>query len=197
MSLAREGRSLEMLLPSPCDRSHGRTTQSFAGGTALFFTDKSQYTVMDLIIRGYRESDFPRVSALERENSPGDCAPEVFIRQAGVLFTGTFLVAEHEGMVIGYTIGALMQHRPATAWIVRLVVAEQHRRHGTGGRLITAVTGMLRESGAEEVYLSVAPANRAARALYERQGFCEVDFCPAYFGDGGDRYIFRKGLVGR
>lgn len=152
---------------------------------------------MDLIIRGYRESDFPGVSALEQENSSGDCKPEVFIRQAGVLFAGTFLVAEHEGRVVGYAIGALVQHRPATGWIVRLVVAGQHRQRGCGGRLIDAVTGILRESGAEEVYLSVAPTNRAARALYERQGFGEVAFCPAYFGDGADRCILRKDQAGQ
>ena len=59
---------------------------------------------MDLMIRGYREPDFRSVSALERENSPGDCKPEVFIRQAGVLFPDTFLVAEYGGRVVGYTI---------------------------------------------------------------------------------------------
>lgn len=148
---------------------------------------------MDLI-RNYRESDFPQVSALERENSQGDCKPEVFIRQAGVLFTDTFLVAECGGEVVGYTIGALVQHRPATGWIVRLAVAGHHRRRGYGERLLAAVTGILRERGAEEVYLSVSPTNHAARAIYEKHGFQEVDFRSAYFGDGTDRCILRKGL---
>ncbi|MCK8518935.1 GNAT family N-acetyltransferase [Methanoculleus sp. 7T] len=151
---------------------------------------------MDLI-RSYRESDFSAVSALERENSAGDCKPEVFIRQAGVLFAETFLVAECGGEVVGYTIGALVQHRPATGWIVRLAVAGQHRRRGYGERLVAAVTGLLRERGADEVYLSVSPRNHIARALYEKHGFREVDFRPAYFGDGADRCILRKGPDGQ
>jgi len=152
---------------------------------------------MDLIIRGYREDDFPSVCALERENSPGDCKPEVFIRQAGVLFADTFLVAECDGQVVGYTIGALVQHRPATGWVIRLAVAERYRRRGFGESLVAAVIGSLRERGAAEIYLSVAPSNHAARALYERHGFRETDFCPAYFGDGGDRHILRRDLAGR
>lgn len=151
---------------------------------------------MDLFVRGYREEDFPSVSALERENSPNGCKPEVFIRQAGVLFSDTFLVAESGGRVVGYTIGALVQHRPVTGWILRLVVSGRHRRRGFGESLVAAAIGSLRERGAGEIYLSVAPSNHAARALYEKHGFRETDFCPAYFGEGGDRHILRKDLNG-
>ena len=152
---------------------------------------------MGLTIRRYLDTDFRPVSALERENSPGDCKPEVFIRQAGVLFADTFLVAECVGQVVGYTIGALVQHRPATGWVIRLAVAERYRRRGFGESLVAAVIGSLRERGAAEIYLSVAPSNHAARALYERHGFRETDFCPAYFGDGSDRCILRRGFVGK
>ncbi len=150
---------------------------------------------MDLIVRGYREEDFPSVSALERENSPGDCKPEVFVRQAGVLFADTFLVGECAGKVVGYTIGALVQHRPATGWIIRLVVSGEHRRRGFGESLVAAAVGSLRDRGAGEVYLSVAPQNHAARALYEKHGFEAAGFCPAYFGEGADRHILRRDLT--
>lgn len=146
-------------------------------------------------IRGYTEPDFSSVCAIEQQNSPEGCKPEVFIRQAGVLFADTFLVAECDGRVVGYTIGALVQHRPATGWIVRLVVSGEHRRRGLGGGLVAAVTGRLRERGAGEVYLSVAPGNHVARALYEKHGFRQTEFCPAYFGEGADRHILRRDLA--
>ncbi|BBL69071.1 GNAT family N-acetyltransferase [Methanoculleus chikugoensis] len=152
---------------------------------------------MEPTIRGYLDEDFPAVCALERENSPKGCKSEVFIRQAGVLFSDTFLVAECGGEVAGYTIGALVQHRQTTGWIVRLVVAERYRRRGFGESLVAAVVADLRERGAYEVYLSVAPENQAARALYARHGFLETDFFPAYFGEGGDRCILRRDLTGR
>lgn len=149
---------------------------------------------MDLVIRQYCKEDFTSVCDLERENSPQGCKPEVFIRQAGVLFADTFLVAECGGEVIGYTIGALVQQRPATGWIIRLVVSGKHRRKGFGDSLVTAVISGLLERGAEEIYLSVAPGNRAVRALYEKHGFQETEFCPAYFGEGADRYILRRSI---
>lgn len=152
---------------------------------------------MDLIIREYRDADYPAVCALERENSPEGCKPEVFIRQAGVLFTDTFLVAECAGRIVGYTIGALVQHRRGSGWVIRLVVSGAHRRRGFGERLIAEVTGRLRERGVGEVYLSVAPGNHAARALYEKHGFLETEFSPAYFGEGADRCILRRDLASR
>ncbi|WP_067072281.1 GNAT family N-acetyltransferase [Methanoculleus horonobensis] len=152
---------------------------------------------MEPTIRGYLDTDFPAVCGLERENSPRGCKPEVFIRQAGVLFADTFLVTECGGEIAGYTIGAFVQHRQTTGWIVRLVVAERYRRRGLGESLVAAVIAGLRERGAYEVYLSVAPGNHAARSLYARHGFLEMDFCPAYFGEGSDRCILRRDLTGR
>lgn len=152
---------------------------------------------MNLTIREYLDEDFLAVCGLERENSPRGCKPEVFIRQAGVLFADTFLVMECGGKVVGYTIGALVQHRRTTGWIVRLVVGERYRRRGFGESLVAAVVAALRERGAYEVCLSVSPDNCAARALYERHGFRETDFFPAYFGEGGDRCILRRDLTGR
>lgn len=106
---------------------------------------------MEPMIRGYLDEDFPVVCALERENSPKGCKSEVFVRQAGVLFADTFLVMECGGEVAGYTIGALVQHRQTTGWIVRLVVAERYRRRGFGESLVAAVVATLRERGAYEV----------------------------------------------
>ncbi|HOI58949.1 MULTISPECIES: GNAT family N-acetyltransferase [unclassified Methanoculleus] len=150
---------------------------------------------MDVNVRGYRDADYPAVCDLERENSPEGCKPEVFIRQAGVLFADTFLVAECAGAIAGYTIGALVQHRPETGWILRLVVSGENRRRGFGESLVAAVIGGLRERGAGEVYLSVAPENHAARTLYEKWGFREAGFCPAYFGEEGARFVLRRDLT--
>jgi [ribosomal protein S18]-alanine N-acetyltransferase len=141
------------------------------------------------VIRRYRDSDFSGVCVLERENSPGDCKPEVFVRQASVLYAETFIVAEESGAILGYTVGALVQHRPIDAWIIRLAVAETHRRQGVGEMLAMRVLDALQECGAREVWLSVSPSNHPAHALYEKHGFFPAGFSPAYFGEGADRYL--------
>jgi len=46
-----------------------------------FFAGKGQYTGIDLIIRGYRGSDFTRgLSPPGGRKEFGDCKPEVFVR---------------------------------------------------------------------------------------------------------------------
>lgn len=50
-------------------------------------------------------------------------------------------------------------------------MAEERRRHGLGRELMVAVLARLRDSGIEQVRLTVEPANRAAVLLYRSLGF--------------------------
>ncbi len=147
---------------------------------------------MDHAIRLYRDADYRALCSLEQKNSPGECKPAVFVRQAGVLFPTTFFVADREGAIIGYTIGARLQHDPARAWIIRLAVGEEERRKGIGRELVAAVTEALRRMGVREVLLSVSPDNLAARSLYEKFGFIGIDYHGDYFGSGADRIIMSR-----
>ena len=52
-----------------------------------------------------------------------------------------------------------------------LVVRAATRRRGVGSSLVGAALRSLREASADTVYLSVDPANVAARGLYEKHGF--------------------------
>ena len=55
-----------------------------------------------------------------------------------------------------------------------LALAEEVRRMGTGGMLLT-----------------VAPENVRALSLYRSVGFVDEAFVPDFYGDGHDRYILR------
>ncbi len=149
---------------------------------------------MDHAIRLYQDADYQALCALEQENSPGECKPAVFVRQAGVLFPTTFFVAETEGAIVGYTIGARVQHDPACAWIIRLVVGEGERRRGIGRELVTTAIDALCSMGVREVLLSVSPDNFAARSLYRTFGFTEIGFHGDYFGRGADRIIMSRAI---
>ncbi|RXE57285.1 hypothetical protein ABH15_04060 [Methanoculleus taiwanensis] len=147
---------------------------------------------MTLTIRRYRESEYTALCSLEEANTPGECKPAVFIRQAGVLFPETFLVADRDGEVIGYTIGARVQQDPTQAWIIRLAVREKDRRQGVGAELVAGILAAFRSMSIREVFLSVSPANVPGRNLYDRNGFFEVDYCGDYFGAGVDRTIMKR-----
>ncbi|MCC7565822.1 MAG: GNAT family N-acetyltransferase [Methanomicrobiaceae archaeon] len=147
---------------------------------------------MDCTIRQYAERDFAALCDFERALSPRECKPAVFIRQSGVLFPDTFFVAEKNGAIVGYSIGAFVQRAPARAWIIRLGVREAERRQGVGEYLLKTVIAALCTAGAREVLLSVSPDNRPARNLYEKHGFVAIGRHDAYFEEGEDRLIMQK-----
>ncbi|MGC9434573.1 MAG: GNAT family N-acetyltransferase [Methanomicrobiales archaeon] len=143
----------------------------------------------DCFIRSYRDADFSPVCRLEAEERPEPYTQAVFIRQAGELFSGTFLVAEQGDEVIGYTIGGLSA---GAGWILRLKVDSGLRQRGIGRALLEALITALEDAGAREILLSVSPANNPAICLYETFGFSPREFRPDYFGPGEDRIIMRR-----
>lgn len=55
-----------------------------------------------------------------------------------------------------------------------LAVEPRHRRHGVGGRLLRAATGLAAELGAPAVSLCVDEWNTGAHTLYLKEGFAQV-----------------------
>lgn len=146
---------------------------------------------MEVTIRRYREEDYYSVCSLNEMRVPGGYHGHVFIRQASVVFLHSFLVAERGEDVIGFTIGALEQHNPDNAWILRLVVREGCRRKKVGERLLMAVIRIFRAQNVKNIYLSVSPANIPAIRLYQKHGFNTINKLDSYFGYGEARNIMQ------
>jgi ribosomal protein S18 acetylase RimI-like enzyme len=88
-------------------------------------------------------------------------------------------VAERDEAIVGYVYAALeplswKELRGPAGFIHDVVVADEARRSGIGGRLIDAATGWLRDHGAPRVILWTAAPNESARALFRRIGFRET-----------------------
>jgi ribosomal protein S18 acetylase RimI-like enzyme len=86
------------------------------------------------------------------------------------------LVAEREGAVVGYTYAGLegfdfMALRGPAGAIYDIIVDEERRRQGVGGRLLEAAIEALAAKGAPRVLLSTAQKNVGAQSLFERSGF--------------------------
>ena len=79
------------------------------------------------------------------------------------------LVVIERGRVVGYVAGEI--HSDGTGYIDYVGVDPAWRRRGLGRRLVTDVTDVLLELGAESVHLTVREHNIAARSLYEALGF--------------------------
>jgi ribosomal protein S18 acetylase RimI-like enzyme len=97
---------------------------------------------------------------------------------------GRTLVAVFGGADAGYAMW-----RPAgdRATVITIHVFPRYRRHGIGGKLLSAVAGAAARDGAVALDLGVHAGN-GARALYERSGF-------SYTGDDGDYRLYTLPLA--
>jgi ribosomal-protein-alanine N-acetyltransferase len=80
------------------------------------------------------------------------------------------------------------------AEILTLAVTGAARRRGLGRALLAAATAAACEAGARRLFLEVAAANAAGRALYARAGFAEVGRRTRYYADGDDALILSRPL---
>ena len=69
---------------------------------------------------------------------------------------------------------ALEQHAPQRAWNHSLAVRPKYRGCGLGEKLMRHVLDALAELKVQEVFLTVAPENEGAIALYQKLGFAQV-----------------------
>lgn len=106
------------------------------------------------------------------------------------------LVAQLGGEPSGFI---LVQVAADESEILNFVVAESSRRKGLGRALLTAAIKRARELGASAMFLEVASDNKAAGALYRKQGFKKVGIRSDYYRRSADDYtdalILRRDLI--
>ena len=87
-----------------------------------------------------------------------------------------FLVAEHDGVVVGYATSGAFRPKPAYRHTreCTVYVAAGHQGHGTGRRLYDALLELLADDGVHLVVAAVALPNDASLALHRACGFEEV-----------------------
>jgi ribosomal protein S18 acetylase RimI-like enzyme len=86
------------------------------------------------------------------------------------------LVAECEGIVVGYTYGGIegidyMSLRGPAGVLYDIVVDPAHRGQGVGRMLLDATLAEMRVAGSPRAVLSTAERNEPAQRLFERAGF--------------------------
>ena len=89
-----------------------------------------------------------------------------------------FLVAEHDGTVIGYVIA---HHALDEAEILNLGVDPGRQRQGIGRALVVEMLEHLRQLGVALVFLEVRQSNSVAHRLYGGLGFTEVGRRRGYY----------------
>ena len=84
---------------------------------------------------------------------------------------------------VGYLLGACLFE---DAEIARIAVKEDYRKQGVGKALISEFFTIVKEKGAERVFLEVRKSNAPAVSLYKHCGFLPTRVRERYYVDGED-----------
>jgi len=133
----------------------------------------------DLIIREFDKEDLDSVLDIEEKCFPKEqrYSVEVFI-EYHKRDPELFLVAELDGKIVGYVIGAQIED-----WghIVSLAVHPDYRRRGIGESLLKNIEERLIKRRVKLLLLEVAVSNKPAINLYLKHGYQPVRILKKYY----------------
>ena len=129
-------------------------------------------------------------------------AIEIAERIARYTPTHPWLVAEHEGTVIGYAYGSPYRTRIAYSWVAEsgIYLARGAGGGGVGTRLYEALCAALADYGYVAVIGAMTLPNPASEALHARCGFRDVGTQPGIgfkFGRWHDVGFWQRDLAAR
>jgi ribosomal protein S18 acetylase RimI-like enzyme len=131
---------------------------------------------MEISLRAFRfEQDYPTVIELWNRCGPGvqvrkSDEPEE-IKKKLERDPDLFIVAEHQGRVVGTVLGGFDGRR---GLIYHLAVEPGFRVHGVGGKLMQEVEARLAQKGCIKAYLLVTLENEEIIPFYEKRGWNEM-----------------------
>lgn len=136
-------------------------------------------SLLAVLIRNMKNSDLHDVSALDTETFDAGWTESMYEGELSKDFS-CYYVAVLDGEIIGYA-GIWCIHE--TADISRIAVSESMRRKGIGAALMRVVISEAMRRGCERVMLEVKENNSAARGMYRKFGFREIDIRKNYYRD--------------
>lgn len=141
-------------------------------------------------IRLLESSDQAAVFSLEEQIFGSDAwSEEVFAAELDHP-DSWYLVAEHNGAVVGYGGLRCPPVTGAQADIQTLAVQKTERGQGIGQRILDGLLAEASRRGAGQVFLEVRADNPAAIALYRSRGFDEISRRRRYYQpDGVDAIV--------
>jgi ribosomal-protein-alanine N-acetyltransferase len=150
-------------------------------------------TLPDLSVRPAVPADIEAVARLESDCLGEDAWSEGLVREGitGALPTVVYLVAEHEGAVVGHAVASMPGD---IAELQRIAVAAGRRRTGVASALLAGVVEAVSRTDADRLLLEVREDNRGAIAFYAAAGFVEIDRRPRYYADGATAVVLRLPL---
>jgi ribosomal-protein-alanine N-acetyltransferase len=133
-----------------------------------------------MIIRKFAPTDLKRVFEIENMSFDQSYGINMF-QQLYEMGIG-FLVAEHEGYVIGYVMFWIKYENQGH--IVSIAVDKNYRRMGAGTQLLVKAIAILALLPIETIYLEVNENNTGAVEFYKNFNFKVDRVVPGYYENG-------------
>ena len=152
-------------------------------------------------LRRFKPSDLEQVMHINRV-----CLPEnyttFFFMNLYQRFPETFIVAEENGDVVGYTMCRIETGIPSfkllgitrKGHVISIAVLPEHQREGIGYALMREAMEAMVNYKAKECYLEVRASNVPAVNLYRKMGFEVARTMRGYYADGEAAYVMARKL---
>lgn len=152
--------------------------------------------VGNYVVRRCEQEDLPSVIEINMSTLPEHYS-DYFFESILKELPESFLIAELDGKVVGYTMCKLefgfSNFRKLgfvkKGHVVSVAVLDEHRGKGLGKALMQEATSGLIAKKADEIYLEVRVSNESATKMYERLGFVIKTKIRAYYRDGEEAYL--------
>ena len=150
---------------------------------------------LSIIVRKATSKDLETLLNIERECFTLEAFTE---KQMSYLLkspNSVSLVAKVNDEVAGFTIGLIERHgKTKRGHVYTIDVAAKHRRMGIGLKLLGELERIFVEKGVETCYLEARVDNRAARELYRKHGYIELEPLENFYSIGVHGIRLKKEL---
>jgi ribosomal-protein-alanine N-acetyltransferase len=136
------------------------------GLMALARSDESDPIIVELT--RLRRRHLRKVLAIEARVYPRPWSMSLFLSELAQKSTRTYLVARHDGDVIGY---AGMMFTGKEAHVTNIAVDPDFHGRKVGSRLLLTLVTEALARGADNISLEVRVSNGAAQSMYRKFGF--------------------------
>jgi len=136
------------------------------------------YGFVDIEITRMRRRHLRRVLSIEAKVYPRPWSTSLFLSELSQRTTRTYVVARHEGEVVGYS-GLMFTGREAH--VTNIAVDPDFHGRKVGTRLLLHLVTEAVARGAEVLSLEVRVSNHVAQNMYEKFGFGAVSIRKGYY----------------
>ncbi len=135
---------------------------------------------MDIIIRKIEESYLDRIMEIEKDAFSTPWSRESFLMEINENKLAKYVVAEVDGLVVGYGGFWLIIDE---AHITNIAVIGDYRNKGVGKKILEGLIGLSLYHRLSSMTLEVRVSNEPAKKLYTSYGFQKVGIRPNYYAD--------------